>query len=112
MPPRKKIPLKKKAPALRKMVLVRTPNKPGSSWRVDAVKYEAMRKAMMKVLPRKAPGLTQAEMWDALARVAPKSHFPDRGKIGWWMKGVQLDLAVKKVVVREATKPLRWHRAR
>jgi hypothetical protein len=110
MPAKKKSAPRKKAPAPRKMVVVQTPNKPGSGWRVDAVKYEAMRKAMMKVLPRKAPGLTQAEMWDALARVAPKSHFPDRGKVGWWMKGVQLDLEVKKVVVRENTKPLRWHR--
>jgi len=112
MPPRKKIPLKKKAPAPRKMVLVRTPNKPGSSWRVDAVRYEAMREAMMKVLPRKAPGLTQAEMIAALKRVASRKHFPDGGKVSWWMISVQLDLEVKKVVVREATKPLRWHRAR
>jgi hypothetical protein len=112
MPPKKSSASRKKAPAPRKMVVVRTPNKPGSSWRVDAVKYEAMRKAMLRVLPRKAPGLTQQEMWDALARVAPKSHFPDRGKVGWWMKGVQLDLESKKVVVREDTKPLRWHRAK
>jgi hypothetical protein len=69
-----------------------------------------MRKAMLKVLPRKAPGLTQAEMWDALARVVPKGVFPDRGKVGWWMKSVQLDLEAKKVLVREKTKPLRWHR--
>jgi len=92
--------------------VVRTSNKPGSSLRVDALKYEAMRKAMMKVLPRKASGLTQQEMWDALARAAPKSMFPDRGKIGWWMKSVQLDLEAKKIVVREQTKPLRWHRAK
>jgi hypothetical protein len=65
---------------------------------------------MMKVLPRKSPGLTQAEMWAALRRVAPKSHFPDRGKVGWWMKSVQLDLETRKVLVREETKPLRWHR--
>jgi len=94
------------------LVEVRTPNKPGARWRVDAVKYEAMRNAMMKVLPPTAPGLTQAEMWKALTRVAPRSTFPDRGKIGWWMKSVQLDLEVKKVVVRENTKPLRWHRSR
>jgi hypothetical protein len=112
MPAKKKSAPLQKAPAPRKMIVVRTPNKPGSSWRVDAVKYEAMRKAMMKVLPRKAPGLTQAEMWEALARAAPKSVFPDRGRVGWWMKSVQLDLEVKKVVVRENTKPLRWHRAK
>ena len=112
MPTRKKAPPSKKAVGERKMVVVRTPNKPGSSWRVDALKYEAMRKAMMRVLPRKAPGLNQQEMWDALARLAPRSHFPHRGKIGWWMKSVQLDLEAKKIVVREQTKPLRWHRAK
>ena len=102
----------KKAAAPRKMVIVRTPNKPGYTARLDAAKYEAMRKTMMKVLPRKAPGLTQQEMWDALTRLAPKSQFPDRGKVGWWMKGVQLDLEAKKIVVREDTKPLRWHRVK
>jgi hypothetical protein len=102
----------RKATAERKMVSVRTPNKPGYVSRVDAVKYEAMRKTMMKVLPRKAPGLTQAEMWDSLTVAAPKSLFPDPGKVGWWMKSVQLDLEAKKIVRREDTKPLRWHRAR
>ena len=28
-----------------------------------------------------------------------------------WMKCVQLDLEAKSVVIREASKPLRWHRA-
>lgn len=102
----------RKADAERKMVSVRTPNKPGYVSRVDAEKYEAMRKTMMKVLPRTAPGLTQSGMWDALARAAPKSLFPDRGKVGWWMKSVQLDLEARKIVVREDTKPLRWHRVK
>jgi hypothetical protein len=111
MPAKKKVNTKKPA-APRKMVVVRTPNKPGYSSRVDAESYEAMRKTMMKVLPRKAPGLTQAEMWAALVRAAPKKFFATRGKVGWWMKSVQLDLEAKKVVVREATKPLRWHRVK
>lgn len=112
MNPVKKAPARKKTKTERKMVEVRTPNKPGSVARVDAIKYEAMRKTLMQVLPRTAPGLTQQEMWDAVARAAPKKFFPTRGKAGWWMKGVQLDLETKKVVVRENTKPLRWHRAR
>lgn len=103
---------KAKAAGERKMIVVRTPNKPGSVQRVDAEAYEAMRRTMMKVLPRKAPGMTQAEMWEALQRAAPKRLFATRGKVGWWMKSVQLDLETKKVLVREATKPLRWHRAK
>ena len=94
------------------MVVVRTPNDPKYTQRVDAEAYEAMRKTMLKVLPRKAPGLTQAEMWAALAKAAPKPLFGTRWKVGWWMKTVQLDLEVKKQVVREQTKPLRWHRSK
>jgi len=109
MPAKRKPANKNKGSEVRKVV-VQNVNVPGYTTRVDAAKYGAMRKAMLKVLPRKAPGLTQAEMWDALARVVPKGVFPDRGKVGWWMKSVQLDLEAKKVLVREKTKPLRWHR--
>jgi hypothetical protein len=91
-------------------LVVQNVNVPGYTHRVDATMYEAMRKAMLKMLPRKSPGMTQAEMWQGLAAYAPKSLFPDSGKIGWWMKTVQLDLEARKVLVRELTKPLRWHR--
>jgi hypothetical protein len=109
MPASRKSRAKKAGAAPRKMIEVRTPNKPGYVSRVDAAKYEAMRKVMMKVLPRRAPGMTQAEMWNALAKAAPKSEFPDRGKVGWWMKSVQLDLEARRMLVREDTRPLRWH---
>jgi hypothetical protein len=94
------------------MIVVGTVNNPAYAQRVDAEAYEAMRKTMMKVLPRKAPGLTQAEMWAALDKAAPKKLFAGRWKVGWWMKTVQLDLEAKQIVVREDTKPLRWHRVR
>jgi hypothetical protein len=111
MPAKKEAPPKKKAPAPgRKMVVARNVNVPGYAHNVDAIMYEAMRKAMLKMLPRKSPGMTQAEMWQGLAAYAPRTLFPDSGKIGWWMKTVQLDLEAKKVLVREQTKPLRWHR--
>jgi hypothetical protein len=111
MPTKKAIPAKK-AQAQRPTVIVRTPNKPKYTQRVDAEAYEAMRKTMLKVLPPKAPGLTQAEMWSALEKAAPRPLFGTRWKVGWWMKAVQLDLEVRKLVVREESKPLRWHRAK
>lgn len=93
-------------------ILAQNVNVPGYTHPVDAVKYEAMRAAVLKMLPRKAPGMTQAEMWQGLAHYAPRKLFPDSGKIGWWMKTVQLDLEAKKIVKREATKPTRWHRVK
>ncbi len=93
-------------------IAVQNVNVPGYSHLVDAEKYQAMRAVMLKVLPSKSPGLTQAEMWDALKAHAPKRLFPDSGKVGWWMKCVQLDLEAKRLLKRELTKPLRWHRVK
>lgn len=92
-------------------ITVENVNSPGRTVNVDADKYEAMRKALIKALPKKAPGLTQAEMLDELKRHLPESLFPGGEKAGWWMKCVQLDLEAKQVLIREVSKPLRWHRA-
>jgi hypothetical protein len=35
---------------------------------------------------------------------------PGGVKAGWWVKAVQLDQEAKGALVREPTKPLRWHR--
>lgn len=91
---------------------VQNVNVPGYTHMVDAEKYKAMRALMLKLLPSKAPGLTQAEMWKTLHAHAPKTLFPDSGKVGWWMKTAQLDLEAKGLVKREASKPLRWHKAK
>jgi hypothetical protein len=78
---------------------------------VDAIKYAAMRQALLKVLPRKAPGLTAAQMATAVLPHLPEAEFPGGAKAGWWMKCAQLDLEAQHVIEREAgAKPLRWHR--
>ena len=90
-------------------ILVENVNVPGYTHPVDAAHYEAMKKALLQVLPKAGAGLTQTEMWTALAKVADRKLFPDRGKVGWWMKSVQLDLEAKGVIVRDKdAKPLRW----
>jgi hypothetical protein len=92
-------------------VLVENVNVPGYTHAVDAAHYEAMKKVLLKILPRSGPGLTQAEMWTQAAAVADRTLFPDRGKVGWWMKSVQLDLEAKGVIGRDTSaKPLRWRR--
>jgi len=78
---------------------------------VDAVKYGAMQLALLKVLPRKKPGLTQAEMREKVLAHLHDDDFPGGAKAGWWMKCVQLDLEAKRVIARDpSAKPLRWHR--
>jgi hypothetical protein len=92
-----------------KRIAVQTPNVPGYISTVDAGMYEAMKGALLKALPQQAPGLTQAEMLAALIPHLPADRFPGGAKAGWWMKCVQLDLEAKGILVREQTKPLRWH---
>lgn len=83
---------------------------PGRSYRVDRAKYEAMRGALLTVLPDKAPGLSVAEAKAALLPLLPDALFPGGDKAGWWLKAAQLDLEAKGVIARDAGKPLRLHR--
>ena len=91
-------------------VVVENVKHPGKSRPVDAATYHAMRGALLKVLPRRSPGLTVAEMYRAALPRLPADRFPGGAKAGWWMKTVQLDLEAKGIIVREKTKPLRLHR--
>ena len=91
-------------------IAIENVNSPGRTVRVDAAKYQAMKAAMLAVLPSTSPGLTAAEMKQRLLPHLPDALFPGGAKAGWWMKGVQLDLEAKGVVAREDTKPLRFRR--
>lgn len=88
-------------------------NVPGHVSRVDAEKYLAMRKVLLKILPGKPPGLTQAEMGQAALPHLPQHLWPNGDKAMWWIKTVQLDLEAKGIIERDAKcKPLRWNKAR
>jgi hypothetical protein len=92
-----------------KKITVENVNVPGKTSRVNAAKYQAMKQAMLQVLPREEPGLTQAEMRGAVIPHLPDDLYPGGSTAGWWAKTVQLDFEAKGIVIREATKPLRWH---
>ena len=90
-------------------IVVENVNVPGRTTRVDGKMYAAMKKAMLKVLPASPPGLTQSEVREAVVPHLPEELYPGGAKVGWWSKTVQLDLEAKSVIIREDTKPLRWH---
>ena len=91
-------------------VIVESANLPGYTQSVDAKMYEAMKQAILKVLPAERPGLTQTEIRAAVVAHLPKDLYPSGAKSDWWARLVQLDLEAKDQVVRERSKPLRWHR--
>ena len=92
-------------------IRIENANHPGQVRLGDAAKYEAMKRAFLKVLPKKSPGLTEAEFRERVIAHLPQELFPDGAKANWWAKTVQLDLEAKGLVAREKTKPLRWHKA-
>ncbi|WP_212742363.1 hypothetical protein [Sphingopyxis sp. L1A2A] len=83
---------------------------PGHVVRVDKAKYDAMKAALLAVVPEQAPGLTVAEVKAAVLPRLPDDLFPGGAKAGWWLKGVQLDLEARGVIARENVKPLRLHK--
>lgn len=94
-----------------KKIAIENVNKPGQVKHVDADMYAAMKRAFLKILPTRPPGLTEAELRERVTAELPATLFPQGAKAGWWTKTVQLDLEAKGVVARQKTKPLRWRRA-
>ena len=92
-------------------IALKNVNHPGKVTPADAGMYEAMKRAFLKVLPKKSPGLTAEEIRERLGAHLSQKLFPGGAKAGWWAKAVQLDLEARGVVVREKTKPLRWRKA-
>lgn len=84
---------------------------PGKTYSADRAKYEAMKAAVLAVLPKMSPGLTVAEVQDRVLAHLPESLFPGGATAGWWVKAVQLDLEAKGVVQRGKTSPVRLHKS-
>lgn len=83
---------------------------PGKSYRVNKAKFEAMRLAVLKLLPKSAPGMSVADLGKGVLPHLPQNLFPGGATSGWWLKGVQLDLEARNVIARTKTKPLRLHK--
>jgi len=79
----------------------------GKTYNVDPAMFEAMKAAMMKVIPASPPGLTPAEIQKAVLPHLPQDLFPGGEKAGWWMKAVQLDQEAKGVLARSPKGPVR-----
>lgn len=89
---------------------VRNVNSPNHITRVDRAKYQAMKSALLAILPAAPPGLTPAEAQMALQPHLDQALFPGGEKSGWWMKCVQLDLEFHGVIARAPKPPVRLHR--
>lgn len=103
--PAKKAAQPEKKPAKR-IVQTLNVNAPGKTYPRDADKYEAARKAFLKVMPKTGAGVTQAEMMALMKQALPAAEWGTTQ--GWWTKTVQLDAEARGEVIRDGGKPLRW----
>ncbi|MDP3193733.1 hypothetical protein [Tabrizicola sp.] len=90
--------------------LVENVGQPGKTTRVDAAKYAEMRKAVLAVTPTDPPGLTPAQIIEAVKPHLSATLFPGGETAGWWVKCVQLDLEAKGLLKRAPKAPVRLHR--
>lgn len=84
---------------------------PGHVMRLDRAKFEAMRDALLSVLPENAPGITVAEAKTRLLKRLPQTQFPNGEKAGWWLKAVQLDQEARGVIKRATGSPVRLYKS-
>lgn len=86
-------------------------NTPGRTEWVNRAKYEAMRDALLAILPVDAPGLKVADAKEALLPDLPQDLYPEGKTAGWWLKAVQLDLEAKGVITRARSKPVQLYQS-
>ncbi|WP_312361361.1 DUF6958 family protein [Ensifer sp.] len=91
----------------REKIEIRNIVSPGHVTRVDKIKYDAMKEALLTALSSEQVPLTVAQAKQKLLPLLPEDLFPGGAKAGWWLKAVQLDLEARGVLRRENTKPLR-----
>lgn len=83
---------------------------PGHKVRLDRARFEAMRDALLAVLPAEAPGLAVAQAKAQLLPLLPQDLFPGGEKAGWWLKAAQLDQEARGTIARAAGSPVRLYR--
>lgn len=84
-------------------------NAPDHVTRLERVRFESVRDALLDALPIGPPGLSAAEIKIAISPQL-ETLFPGGAKLGWWLKSVQLDQEARGAVARVEGRPLRFHR--
>lgn len=79
--------------------------------RVDRVKYEIMKKAILRAVPRTRTGVAFRDLPDAVAAKLSKADRARFGSIGWYATTVKLDLEARGLIERVPdAKPQRLRR--
>lgn len=98
-----------KTKAARRMT--RTPNTGRDNVRIDQKKYDAVRRAIMKAVPRGKDGIAFKELPQAVKRQLPGGEIPGGGALNWYVTVVKLDMEMRGELQRlPDAKPQRLRR--
>ena len=81
--------------------------------RVDRGRYAAMKRALLRVIPRRKEGVPFRELSTLVRAELPGGELPGGGSIGWHVTTVKLDLEARGSIERvPGASPQRVRRAR
>lgn len=63
-------------------------------------KYEAVRQAILAMLPAGGEGITWSALADMIAPYLPESLFRHMGTVRWYVRAVQIDLEAGGIIER------------
>ncbi len=81
-------------------VQTRHPDPDKSGPRISRVKYDAVREAILKAVPRDADGLPFKELPDRVRKLLPRRVREELGSVSWYTVTVKLDLEARRVLER------------
>lgn len=94
-------------------VEVRTPTPGKKTWRVSKWKYEAVRSAILRVVPKNNTGVEFKELPTLVAKQLSPADRKKLGSVEWYTTSVKLDMEVKREIERiEGTVPQRLRRVK
>ena len=83
---------KKPKPATARKVLMHNPNTGQPDRHIDADRYEAVRKAILKAVPRSGPGVIFTDLFKTVPTHLPNGKIPGGGAINWYTTVVKLHM--------------------
>lgn len=94
--------------AARDKVLCRTPTHGKKPTKIDAQKFEIIRNAIRRTLPRRGNGMLFSELTDAVESELTPGEIKQFGSLMWYVTTVKLELEVRGEIERVAgSKPQR-----
>jgi hypothetical protein len=108
----KPAPATKKPKTAARKVLMLNPNTGQPDRNIDADRYEAVRKAILKAMPRGGDGVIFTDLFKAVPAHLPGGKIPRGGAINWYTTVVKLHMEASGEIRRvPGSKPQRLVRA-